>query len=96
VQAETKTPDTAGGYTLGWINFASVVGPRLKPVSGQEHLLPRIWKACHAQVTMRYLSGVHHDMRVFYNSPRVQHPCGAEPDERNQWTELLVEEGAAV
>ena len=96
VQAETQAVDAAGGYMLGWTNFASVWA-EIEPITGQEHVV-----AAHLEghvthhVTMRYVSGVTTDMRIFYNSRLFNIRAVLNTDERNQWTELLVEEGAAV
>ena len=96
VQTETQSTDGAGGYILGWTTFANVWA-NIKPLTGRE-----IFVASHLEghvthhVQMRYLSGVTSDMRLSYNSRLFNIQAVLNTDERNQWTELLVEEGLAT
>ncbi len=98
IQAESSTPDGAGGYTLGWATVATVWAD-INPVTGNEafvaqHLEGHITH----RITLRWQSGVTitSDMRVLYGSRLFNIHAVLNNDERNQWIELLVEEGSAV
>jgi SPP1 family predicted phage head-tail adaptor len=94
IQAETSTPDSAGGYALSWTDVATVWAD-IKPESGREVFIAQHneGRVTH-RVTLRYYAGITTDMRVLYGS-RVFNIRGVlNPNEANQWTELLVEEGA--
>jgi len=98
IQAETPTPDGAGGYALGWMNIATVWA-NIEPLSGRE-----IFTAQHLEghvthrVTMRYRSDITitSDMRFVYSNRVFNIRSVLNPDEGNQWRELLVEEGGAI
>lgn len=98
IQAETSTPDGAGGYTVGWTNVATVWAD-IKPLSGNEpfvagHLEGHVTH----RVTMRYRTdiAVTTDMRLLYGARLFNIRAVMNTDEQNHWWELLVEEGAAV
>lgn len=98
IQAETPTGDGAGGYALAWMNIASAWAD-ITPLSGNE-----VFTAQHLEghathrVTMRYRSdiAITTDMRIIYNSRVFNIRSVLNIDERNQWTEMLVEEGGAI
>ncbi len=96
IQSENPTTDSAGGYVLAWTDVATVWA-EIKPLSGNE-----VFTAQHLEghithhVLMRYRSDVTTDMRLSYNGRLFNIRAVLNMEERNQWTELLVEEGAAV
>jgi SPP1 family predicted phage head-tail adaptor len=96
LQTETQTPDGAGGYALAWADVATV-WVEIQPLSGSEvlaagHLEGHVTH----KVTLRYISGMTTDMRLLYGGRVFNVRSVMNVDERNRWTELLVEEGAAV
>ena len=96
LQAETPTTDGAGGYALAWTNIATVWA-EIVPVSGKklsfaEHLEGRVTH----HVTLRYQSVVTTDMRLAYNGRVFNIHAVLNFEERNRWTELLVEEGTST
>ena len=96
IQAETPTTDNAGGYALGWTDVATVWAD-IRPLTGNEAFTAEHLEGLVThRVTMRYVTGITTDMRVTYNSRAFNIRAVLNTDERNQWTELLVEEGAAV
>ena len=96
IQAETETPDNAGGYVLGWSDVATVWA-EIAPTTGA-----KVFTAQHLEghvshhVTLRYYAGITTDMRLLYNSRLFNIRAVLNTGEHNQWTELLVQEGAAL
>ena len=98
IQAETQTPDGAGGYALAWTVLATVWAD-IEPVSGN-----KIFAAQHLEghvthkITTRYRSDmtITTDMRAVYNNRAFNIHAVLNTDESNQWWELLVEEWAAI
>jgi SPP1 family predicted phage head-tail adaptor len=87
IQAETSTPDGAGGYTLGWSNVGTFWAD-ISPVTGRElfmaqHLEGRVTH----KITMRWQSGVTitSDMIVLYGTRTFNIHAVLNTDEKNQW-----------
>ncbi|MDR3450739.1 MAG: phage head closure protein [Alphaproteobacteria bacterium] len=98
VQAETQTPDGAGGYALGWATLA-VVWADMTPASGNEaftagHLEGHVTH----QVKMRWRGdlAITTDMRLLYDNRAFNIHAVINQGEANQWAVLLVEEGGAL
>src|ERR1700749_268358 len=95
IQAETSVTDDAGGYELGWVDITTVWA-EIKPLRGTkvltaDHLEGHVTHS----VLMRHRGDITIDMRLVYGSRLFNIHAAINIDERNQWTELLVEEGAA-
>jgi SPP1 family predicted phage head-tail adaptor len=98
IQTETPTPDGAGGYALAWTTVATVWAD-IKPASGS-----KVYTAGHLEghvtheITLRYRGdlGITTAMRAVYGNRAFNIRAVLNLDERNRWTQLLVEEGAAV
>jgi SPP1 family predicted phage head-tail adaptor len=98
VQAEQATTDNAGGYGLGWTDVATVWA-EIKPVSGN-----KIYTAQHLEghvtheITMRWQSGtaITTDMRILYGARLFNIRAVENTGERNQFLEILAEEGTAL
>jgi SPP1 family predicted phage head-tail adaptor len=96
IQSETSTPDGAGGYTLGWTNVATAWG-EITPITGNEpYVAAHLEGHVTHHVQMRFQSGITTDMLMTYNSRLFKIRAVLNTDERNQWMELLVEEGCAT
>ena len=96
IQNETSTPDGAGGFVLAWSDVATVWA-EIMPLNGREVFVAQQpeGRVTH-RVTLRWFSGVTTDMRVVFNSRVFNIRSVLNTDERNQWLELMVEEGGAV
>lgn len=98
VQYEAPTADSAGGYALGWTDLATVWG-EITPVSGS-----KVYIDAHLEghvthhVTLRYRGdlAITTDMRLSYNGRVFNIRAVLNTEERNHWSELLVEEGSAT
>jgi SPP1 family predicted phage head-tail adaptor len=96
IEAEAQLADGAGGYALGWAAVATVWAD-IKPLNGNE-----VFVAQHLEghvthrVTMRYRSDVTSDMRLVYDNRVFNIRAVMNTDERNRFSEILVEEGGAV
>jgi SPP1 family predicted phage head-tail adaptor len=98
IQEEVPTPDDAGGYALTWTTVATMWGD-ISPLNGNE-----IYTAQHLEghvthrITLRYRSdiAITSNMRAVYNNRTFNIRSIFNTDERNQWQELLAEEGGAV
>lgn len=97
IQQESNTDDGQGGSTKGWSAFASSVDCRLEPLRGDERLQagtlePRITH----RATIRYRSGVTAGMRLLLGSTAYNIRAVTNPDERQRYLVMDVEEGVAT
>lgn len=93
-QSEQMTADGAGGYALAWTTVLTAWA-EIEPLHGDKRYVDGHLEA-HAthKMILRYQSGVTPDMRVTYGSRTFKILSLLNQNERNQWLEVMVEEGA--
>lgn len=97
LQQPVHTPDGAGGVTRSWENVATLWA-EIQPLRGQEvQEAGRLQGSTTHKVTIRYRSGVTAAQRFLYESTRVFNIRSVmNLAERDEFLELLVEEGVAT
>ena len=84
------------GYADSWADTATVWA-RIEPLSGRERLAAqRIEDTVTHRVTIRYRSGVSARQRIAFGVRVFNIRAVLDVDERNEWLELLCEEGVAT
>lgn len=95
-QSEQMIADGAGGYALTWVTVLTAWG-EIEPLHGDKRYVDgHLQVEATHKVTLRYQSGLTADMRIIYGSRVFKILSLLNQDERNQWLEVMVVEGAAV
>ena len=96
LQTNTQTRDAGGGYADSWAGTATLWA-RIEPLSGRERLAAQqIEDTVTHRVTIRYRSGVSAQQRIAFGVRVFNIRAVLDVDERNEWLELLCEEGVAT
>lgn len=98
LQAETRTPDGAGGYALTWTTVASLWA-NIQPVFGREtSAADRQESRVTHKITLRWQSAVTPtaSMRVLYKTRAFNIRAVLNANEADRWMILLAEEGSAT
>ena len=98
VQQELPTPDGAGGYALSWVTVAATWA-EITPMAGREVFIDG-HNESHVthKITLRWRSDITitADMRILYNNRTFNIRAVINTDERNQFIEILADEGVAI
>lgn len=106
LQQEVQIADGAGGTSKSWTDVASLwaeiipiggTGSMLSRTSGKEVMVgDQVQSEISHKITLRYRDGVTSAMRIVYESRFFNIRSVANPAERNQQLELLVQEGVGT
>ena len=67
VQAQTRTPDGAGGFTNSWVTIASQIAAAIWPVSANEQIQAQaVTMIATHRVRIRFRAGINATRRIAY------------------------------
>jgi SPP1 family predicted phage head-tail adaptor len=105
LQQEVRTPDGAGGYTRSWEDVAELWGEIIPLTgsgssargSGKEIVFAgQIQAEISHRILLRYRSDITPAMRLLYENRLFNIRMVADPDEKRDTLQLLVQEGVAT
>lgn len=96
-QSESGSSDGAGGTSISWAN-GSTVWAYFRPltsrsVTSERFRYGKLENSITHIVTIRYISGITEKMRISYDSRTFNIRRVVNLDERNEFLEILVQEG---
>lgn len=96
IQQENETSDGGGGYSVAWIDVASVAA-QVRPLRGKEQLEHmQMQDSTLFTVTIRYRSDVTPKMRLDWIGTILNIRAVINPDQRRRFLEITCEAGVAV
>lgn len=96
LQQESRTPDTAGGASLSWVDVATLWA-EVTPFPGSEALqAQKLTGSALYRVVLRYKDAVTADMRLVFKGRVLNIRSLRNVGERDRRLEIMAEEGVAV
>lgn len=96
LQQKVQTPDGSGGYDTQWVEVRTIWA-EIKPVSAvQTFEFMRSDTIVTHEIRVRYADDIGTDKRLVHRGRAFRIKGVLNPDERNRWLDLMVEEGVAT
>jgi len=95
IQEKTLTPDGQGGFTEVWSVFASVEAEVERAEASEANESGRLNNTQDLKFVFRYTDGITSDMRILYDSRVMPIRSVINYGDRDQWLEVVAEQGAA-
>jgi len=95
IQAQTRTPDGLGGFTVVYATVASQIAAAIWPVSASETIQAAMTTMTIThRIRIRYRAGLRASYRVSWGGKYFNIVSIINPNMSNRWLDILVKEAA--
>lgn len=95
VQAQTRTPDGAGGFTISWVTIASQIAAAIWPVSANEQIQAQaVTMIVTHRIRIRYRHILKSGWRVSWAGKYFNIVSVVDVSMQHKWLDLMCKEAA--